>query len=63
MGTRIGKAKLTANAAGMVKVIRVLPRQDASKRIGAEKAAERKARAWATAAGGGRASVYRRRPS
>lgn len=37
------------------------PRQSVSKRIGAEKAADRKAKAWAAAARGGRVTIYRRR--
>ena len=59
----IGRPRLTIGPTGRVKLDPPKRRQSVSARIGAEKQAERRARAWAEAAGGGRVTVYRRRLS
>lgn len=59
----IGRPRLTTGPTGRIKLEPPRSRQSVSARIGAEKQAERRARAWAEAAGGGRVTVYRRRLS
>ena len=60
MPASLKRAKITTTPAGKTKITPAKPRRSVSAAIGAEKSAERKTKAWTTAAKGRSVAVKRK---